>query len=55
MSEQEILERYSTPGLRTYELTRPQKRRHLLEQGLGRFGLDLVDKLLDEIYLDVKP
>jgi hypothetical protein len=48
MSEQEILARYSTPGLRRNELTRAGKKWHL--QGFARITADEIEEILDRLY-----
>ena len=47
MTEDEVLARYSTPGLRKHELSRSAKKDHL--NGL-KFSREDRDKVLDELY-----
>jgi hypothetical protein len=48
MSEQAILARYSTPGLRRNELTRAGKKRHL--QSMPRITPDEIEEILNRLY-----
>jgi hypothetical protein len=48
MTEQEILARYSTPGLRRNVLTRAGKKAHL--QTLPRITPDEIEEILDRLY-----
>jgi hypothetical protein len=48
MREQEILERYSTPGLRRNVLTRAGKKWHL--QGFARITPEEIEVILDQLY-----
>jgi hypothetical protein len=48
MTEQEILARYSTPGLRRNVLTRAGKKWHL--QGFARITSDEIEEILDRLY-----
>jgi hypothetical protein len=48
MTEQEILARYSTPGLRRNELTRAGKKWHL--QGFARITPKEIEAILDQLY-----
>jgi hypothetical protein len=50
MTEQEILARYSTPGLRSNELTRAGKKRHL--QSMPRITPDEIEEILNRLYPD---
>ena len=43
----DILDKYSTPGLRRHELTRSEKRNHL--ERIGIRGAD-ADKILNDLY-----
>jgi hypothetical protein len=47
MTEQETLERYSTPGLRKHELSRAEKKAHLA--GMKIVGED-AEKILAQLY-----
>jgi len=47
-SEHESLARYSTPGTRKTELTRAEKRDHLIERKLC--PLNDIEKVLDTLY-----
>lgn len=49
MSEQEILDRYSTPGLRKHELDRDNKRDQLNSLGMSRLPEER-DAILDQLY-----
>lgn len=51
MTEQEILQRYSTPSLRRNELTRAGKKWHLhdMRKKYG-WSADDIEKILDELY-----
>jgi hypothetical protein len=58
MTEQEILERYSTPGLRRNVLTRTGKKAHL--QTMPRITPDEIEEILARLYpqcsgLEAKP
>jgi hypothetical protein len=53
LSEQEILARYSTPGLRRNELTRAGKKWHL--QGFTRITSDEIEEILDRLYPGESP
>jgi hypothetical protein len=48
MTEKEILQRYSTSGLRRNELTRAGKKWHL--QGFARITADEIEEILDRLY-----
>jgi hypothetical protein len=48
MTEQEILERYSTPGLRRNVLTRAGKKWHL--QDFARITPEEIEAVLDQLY-----
>lgn len=47
--EENILRRYSTPGLRKNQLDRAAKKEQLNAQGMSKFPADR-DKILDELY-----
>lgn len=49
MSEEEILARYSTPGLRKQELDRDNKKDQLNSLGMSRFPAER-DVILDQLY-----
>jgi hypothetical protein len=50
MTEQEILARYSPPGLRRNELTRAGKKQHL--QSMPRITSDEIEEILNRLYPD---
>ena len=52
MTEQEIIDRYSTPGLRKHELTRDVKRRQLIED--HRMKPEEADALCAKLYMPVE-
>lgn len=47
--EEDILAKYSTPGLRKGELTRAAKKEQLDAQGMGKFSEER-DKILNQLY-----
>ena len=51
MTEQEILERYSTPGLRKHELLRSEKKAHL---ALGGIVGEAAEIILARLYPEEK-
>lgn len=49
MTEEEIIAKYSTPGLKKHELNRFAKKEQLNAQGMSKFPEDR-DKILDALY-----